>query len=79
MNENIKIFSLVIITICVFIMTVIDVLTMMEEKKEREMGPDNLSRSSALLSLINMDVSQSVGKEKVQGIKESFHMQDYSA
>ena len=35
MNENIKTFSLVIITICVFIMTIIDVLTMMEEKKER--------------------------------------------
>ena len=35
MNENIKTFSLVVITICVFIMTIIDVLNLIEEKKGR--------------------------------------------
>lgn len=35
MNENIKTFSLVVITICVFIMTVIDILSMMQERRER--------------------------------------------
>jgi len=35
MNEQIKTFSLVVITICVFIMTVIDILNMVETKKHR--------------------------------------------
>jgi len=35
MNENIKTFSLVVITLCVFIMTVIDILSMMQDRKER--------------------------------------------
>jgi hypothetical protein len=33
MNESIKTFSLIIITICVFIMTVIDVLKLVDERK----------------------------------------------
>jgi hypothetical protein len=36
MNDSIKTFSLVVITICVFIMTVIQILNMMEQRKERE-------------------------------------------
>ncbi|HYV92845.1 MAG TPA: DUF1573 domain-containing protein [Chitinophagales bacterium] len=36
MNENIKTFSLVVITICVFIMTVIDILNMIEERMEKQ-------------------------------------------
>lgn len=36
MNESIKTFSLVVITICVFIMTVIDVLNLIEERKEQK-------------------------------------------
>jgi hypothetical protein len=39
MNESIKTFSLVVITICVFIMTVIDILNLMEERKERSAAP----------------------------------------
>jgi hypothetical protein len=35
MNESIKTFSLVVITICVFIITVIDILEMLEERTER--------------------------------------------
>lgn len=35
MNESIKTFSLVVITLCVFIMTVIDILEMIEERNER--------------------------------------------
>jgi hypothetical protein len=35
MNEQIKTFSIVVITVCVFIMTVIDILEMIETKKER--------------------------------------------
>ena len=36
MNENIKTFSLVVITICVFIMTVIDILNMIDERNEQQ-------------------------------------------
>lgn len=32
MNENIKTFSLVVITICVFVMTVIDILNLIDQK-----------------------------------------------
>ena len=35
MNENIKTFSLAVITVCVFIITVIQILNMMAEQKER--------------------------------------------
>jgi len=38
MNENIKTFSLVVITICVFIMTVIDILNMIDERNEQQQG-----------------------------------------
>lgn len=36
MNENIKTFSLVVITICVFIMTVIDILHMIEQRNAQQ-------------------------------------------
>jgi hypothetical protein len=35
MNENIKTFSLAVITVCVFIMTVIDILNMVEERNQQ--------------------------------------------
>jgi hypothetical protein len=38
MNENIKTFSLVVITICVFIITVIDILNMIDERSTPQPG-----------------------------------------
>src|SRR4029077_14163241 len=39
MNENIKTFSLVVITICVFTITVIDILKLIDERNEQQQGP----------------------------------------
>src|ERR1044071_3684921 len=39
MNESIKTFSLVVITICVFIMTVIDIMKMIEERSGNQTVP----------------------------------------
>ncbi|MBX7141408.1 MAG: DUF1573 domain-containing protein [Chitinophagales bacterium] len=43
MNESIKTFSLVVITICVFIMTVIDILEMIDQRNERLAVPATTS------------------------------------
>ena len=45
MNENIKTFSLVIITICVFIMTIISVLNLVQGRNER--GNPNVAVTTA--------------------------------
>ncbi|MEP7127479.1 MAG: DUF1573 domain-containing protein [Chitinophagales bacterium] len=47
MNENIKTFSLVVITICVFIMTVIDILDMMQDRAELFDAHTSLNTSPA--------------------------------
>jgi len=39
MNESIKTFSLVVITICVFIMTVIDIMEMIDKKQNEQTIP----------------------------------------
>ena len=39
MNESIKTFSLVVITICVFIMTVIDIMEMIDKKRNEQSIP----------------------------------------
>jgi len=50
MNENIKTFSLVVITICVFIITVIDILKLIDERSEMQQGPVLSSQNKSALS-----------------------------
>lgn len=50
MNENIKTFSLVVITICVFIITVIDILKLIDERNEMQQAPVLSSHNNSALS-----------------------------
>ncbi len=49
MNENIKTFSLVVITICVFTITVIDILKLIDERSGQEQAPAISSQNMSAL------------------------------
>lgn len=53
MNENIKTFSLVVITLCVFIITVIDILKLIDERSEQHHTPAIASQNQSALDQSN--------------------------
>ncbi|MBA2422704.1 MAG: DUF1573 domain-containing protein [Chitinophagales bacterium] len=63
MNEHIKTFSIVVITICVFIITVIDILKLIQERNERLTVSSASSISSPNLNNPTPDVAKTIAQD----------------
>ena len=72
MNDNIKSFSLVVITICVFIMTVIDILKLIDERNEQQQGPAISSQNKSELPLQQSNPASNSPKTTIKFDEDKF-------
>ena len=72
MHENIKTFSLVVITICVFIMTVIDVLKLIDERNELQPVPAISTLNQPEPSLQQENPAANAPKTKIEFDENKF-------
>jgi hypothetical protein len=79
MNENIKAFSLIVITICVFTIAVIDILKLVDERNEQQQAPSMSSQSNSGLSSEQSKAASNLPKTMIKFDEDKFDFGELTA